>query len=51
MMTPPVKSVTIAFNMTAAFANLFILIIVVLIEVLVENLVPIGLATVTVRRR
>jgi len=51
MMTLPVKSVTISFTMTAAFANLFILIIVVLIVVLVENLFPIGLATVTVKRK
>jgi hypothetical protein len=34
-----------------AYAALSILIIVVLIEVLVENLLPIGLATVTVRRK
>jgi len=37
--------------MSLAFASLFILIIVVLIEVLVENLFPVGLATVTVTRR
>ena len=51
MMTLPVKSVTILLTMNASFASLFILIIVVLIEVLVENLFPIGLATVTVERR
>jgi hypothetical protein len=37
--------------MNTFFASLFILIVVVLIEVLVENLLPIGLATVTVRRK
>ena len=37
--------------MNATFASLFILIVVVLIEVLVENLLPIGLATVMVRRK
>jgi len=37
--------------MNTAFASLFALIVVVLIEVLVENLLPIGLATVTVRRK
>jgi len=51
MMTPPVKSVTIPFTMNAGSASLFILILVVLIEVLVENLLPFGLATVRVRRR
>ena len=51
MMTLPVKSVTILATMNAAFTSLFILILVVLIEVLVENLFPIGLAAVTVRRR
>jgi len=37
--------------MNTTFASLFILIVVVLIEVLVENLLPIGLATVRVRRK
>ncbi len=37
--------------MNPTFASLFILIIVVLIEVLVENLFPIGLATVVVERK
>ena len=36
-------------KMITAFASLFILIIVALIEVLVENLIPVGLATVKVK--
>ena len=38
-------------TMIAAFASLFVLIIVVLIEVLVEDLFPVGLATVTVKHQ
>jgi len=37
--------------MSLTFTSLFGLIIVVLIEVLVENFFPVGLATVTVTRR